>query len=179
MQIQGERCASCSHFIPVGNVNNVGNVHFNETQRNNFNSSINNFNHKKTQKDLKFQSADSLEENLISSKLGKKSSVGHFSQLPEISNTSIQMNNKGYKNQRQSVEKENYNPGATYSNNLGKNTTNINQINNNISIMDEESEKQLNDMINTELEKKVINPENIMRATKRIYYSIDKKNKEK
>ena len=45
--------------------------------------------------------------------------------------------------------------------------------------MDEESEKQLNDMINTELEKKVINPENIMRATKRIYYSIDKKNKEK
>ncbi len=44
---------------------------------------------------------------------------------------------------------------------------------------DEISEKHLNSMINSELEKKIINPENIIRATKRVYESIDKKYKEK
>ena len=42
---------------------------------------------------------------------------------------------------------------------------------------DEQSERQLNNVISVELEKLVVNPENLMKASKRIYDNIEKKSK--
>jgi len=176
--IQGERCASCSQQIPVPNSNgnpNTANLPFQNEAGGKLiqSSSVHNFNYKKNQKDIKAPLAETIEENIISSKLSKKSNASQMNfHLPDISKSSVikKTNRKSYEEQLNSSGKN--------TPNINQKSVNFNNTQNNFStVIDEISEKQLNNMMSSEHEKKIVNPDGLMRATKRMYDNIDKKNK--
>ena len=174
---QGERCASCSQNI--GFVNHCHDRNEHSGDKVNFSSSVTNINLKKYNKDMKNPSlAENAEEFLIISKLGKNVNASSLiaNNLPEINNNSILYNNKNVKSKRKKTVEIVVNSGKNTSSMFGKNSS-TNNSNFHNSQLDENSEKQLSSMINSELEKNIINPDNIMRATKRVYDSYDKKNK--
>jgi hypothetical protein len=177
--IQGERCASCSQQIPVPNSMsnpNTVNVPF-QGEAGGVklvqSSSVHNFNYKKNQKDIKTPYAETIEENIISSKLSKKSNASQMNfHLPDISKSSV------FKKTTKKSYEEQLNSSGKNTPNINQKSVNFNNTQNNFSaVLDENPEKQLNNMMSSELEKKIVNPDGIMRATKRMYDNIDKKNK--
>lgn len=177
--LQGERCASCSQQIPNANcVNNSSNINIslhNESVNGKLiqSSSVHNFKYKKNQKDSKAPLADTIEENIISSKLSKRSNVTHSNfHLPNINKSSILK-----KNIKKTCE-DNINSSGKNTPRINQKSVNFNNSQNNFGIVQEDnSEKQINNIINSELDKKAINHDNIMRSTKRVYDNIEKKNK--
>ena len=176
----GDKCASCNQHLPLTSSNNMINqfnyinnhAHGDKVDKNtnvNSSSSMKRY----SQKSI-FESAD---DNLNAIKLkGNASSINFH--LPDLNNSVIHSKSstkfiKPSKKEFSVSEK---------TANLKKNLINNEQrnLNNTQSVMnyDEFSEKHLNNLINNELEKKIINPENIMRVTKRVYDNIDKKNKQ-
>ena len=95
-----------------------------------------------------------------------------FIQLPEINNKITNTNNisikspdKGKKDKMKKIEKADKNEGPSRPLIQSKSMIHF----------DENSEKQLNNMINEELEKVVVKPNNIIKASKRVYDNIEKK----
>jgi len=147
--LQGpEKCGSCNQNVPM-NIQNNGMNPLNE-----MNTSI----------DLK-KIKKPKERTLAAS----SSTV---IQLPEINNKGTNTNNnpvkspeKSKKEKMKKTEKVDKNEGTSRPLNQSRSMKHF----------DENSEKQLTNLINEELEKVVVKPNNIIKVSKKVYESIEKK----
>ena len=165
----GDKCGSCNQFVPLmtsGNLINQynhQNLHNNECDRNKMINTMNNASNKSNI----FKKITNIDRNINRDENTLKSSSSAFNLnlLPDINNTSSIVTNTF--NIKKMVVDKSLSPK--------KKINNLNSSQQPIKYLDEFAERQLKNMLNDELEKTVIRPENIMRATKKIYEANDKK----
>ena len=172
-----DKCASCNQHIPLISSNNIINHHNHLT--NNCSALSNSDRNEKlansTNITKKFQTNsffDNEDGRIAGKNIHKANESMNSFHLPELSHSGSKSNFKFKKSIHQKeIQEKNVNK-------LKKNNSNLNMSQPPMNY-DEFSEKRLNNMISSELEKKIINPGDIMKATKKIYENIDKKHKEK
>lgn len=190
--MNGEKCASCNQFMqdPKGRVGSpylAGNTtsyhlpqeeemrHFSTQTKFKLRNIQDNSNKYGTGSYSRFlNNVDNVNEELYGGNNIKNSKNSY---LPEISHTTKNSNKKNfnntlYNNNTYSSLNSTFMPtnGNLVITNSNNNNSNLGKIR-----IDELAEKQFNTLINEELEKKIINPENLIKTANKIYDNAEKR----
>lgn len=176
--LQGsDKCGSCNQHLPFSCSNNLINqynhMNMNHQQQEKAEKTVNFGTTQNIKRSLHKAALESSDESIPGGKNKFNASSKNFN-LPELAHSSSF--SKSINKYNKPISKESSQKPTNIKKVNASSQLNLSQP---LMNYDEISEKHLNSMLNSELEKKIIKPENIIRATKRVYENIDKKYKEK